>query len=844
MTHQLSLNGDWLLKDFYGEDWHWRNSHMPNSHDVRGWRPATIPGSIYADLLKNGEIPDPYVEMNSRLVEWVPARTWLFKRTFEVDTALRGQRCWLRFEGIDYEAEVFLNGVSLGTHRGMYTPAEFEITDTVQFGAENLVVVAVERAPDEYPQAGRTSRVHTHKSRMSYWWDFCPRMIQIGIWDSVALHFSRSVRIEDVFVQPKLNVSFDKANINVTVELGGEGLQLECDLIYADQVIASTRQSIGGTTLHTFFELDQPHLWWPNGYGEQALYSVNIRILDAAGNEADSRQVTFGIRQLDFVPNEGAPADARPYTLVVNGQKMYINGWNWVPKDVMYGLPQPEKLGRLLTLAQHAHVNLLRVWGGGLIETEAFYALCDRLGILVWQEFILSSSGIENLPPDDPAYIEMILREAEQIVPRKRNHPSLAVWCGGNELQYGEERPIDEAHPFIAALQTALKRLDPDRPFLPTSACGRVFSFSLENMKRDPAALQDVHGPWEHQGLTGQYALYNQVHCLLHSEFGAEGLTNLRTLEQTISAQNHWPVTLNNPVWEHRGAWWVKEPSWRTSLGERANLPELVQGTQFLQAEAVRYAVEAHSRDRYHNSGVIPWQFNEPYPMAACTSAVDYYGQPKPLYYAIARAYEPLHLSAEFATQSWLGRDQFEAQLWVTNSGQSYEAARLDARLINAKGVVLAQLTQPVSVPANVVQSIGTFHAPLTGNLDLTDVFLLDLALKVGETTARTQYVFTRAETLAPLYALPTTQLRVEQRAGGVTITNTGDHVALLVWLEDGRDLTAAGFVYFEDNYFCLLPGEQRIVLVSWRDVPQAERQVRIRAWNTNALVIKAWDSD
>ena len=184
MNRRIFLNGsDWLFKDFYGEDWRWRGSHLPDSRDQRHWRLGSVPGCPHHDLWKSGEIADPYVDRNSLLIEWIPHRSWLYKKSFTVGEEIRGQRVHLHFEGVDYQAEFFLNGESLGTHTGMFTPVIFEVTDKLFYGAENLLAVVIESAPPEEPQVGRTSRVKTVKTRMNYWWDFCPRMIHVGIWD-------------------------------------------------------------------------------------------------------------------------------------------------------------------------------------------------------------------------------------------------------------------------------------------------------------------------------------------------------------------------------------------------------------------------------------------------------------------------------------------------------------------------------------------------------------------------------------------------------------------------------------------------------------------------------------
>jgi beta-mannosidase len=843
---QISLNGnDWLFKDFYGEDWRWRNSHKPNTRDIRHWRKGNVPGSVHNDLWAIGEIPNPYFERNSLLLEWIPARTWVYKKSFQIDSVLRDKRIHLCFEGVDYEAEFFLNGELLGTHRGMYTPVVFDISEKLLYGEENLLAVVIAAAPHEQPQVGRSSAVRTHKSRMTYWWDFCPRMVHQGIWDSVFLEINDSVRIEDVFVQPKLSDDFTQATLELNLQLNStqaQSLELELSVHLGRQTIVEGKLEIpvtpGRNIISTSLSLKSPELWYPNGYGAQPLYTLDIAVY-RADTELVQHSLSFGIRKVELIANENAEANALPYTLVVNGRKIYIKGWNWVPIDVMYGVPRPEKLEHLLRLAQNAHVNLLRIWGGGLIEKEAFYNLCDQMGILVWQEFIQSSSGIDNHPSESPEMIELLVKEAEEIIPRKRNHPSLAIWCGGNELQADSEKPLDDSHPLLAALKATVHRLDPERIWLATSPTGRVFSNSLETIEADPNALHDVHGPWEYQGVTRQYSLYNQGASLLHSEFGVEGITNLKSLNASIAKEHQWPVTLDNVYWFHLGAWWVKQRIWEETFGELPDVESWQRATQFMQAEGLKYALEADRRRKYHNSGSLPWQFNEPYPMAASTSAVDYYGQPKPSYYAVAHAYEAIHLSAMFPTIAWEGRTQFDAEVWVSNSHEaSFEQVKLEIRLLGQSGNVYATWQESLGFSANSSSLLSTIQFSLAAIHE--EVFFLDMKLieEKGQIASQNRYVFVKGMNLAPLFALPSTELAVsrEEVSGELwklKLTNTGKQTALWLWLEDSRKLSAQGVVYFSENHFCLFPEESKEIEIRWLDVPMDERLLQIRAWNS-----------
>ncbi|HKY54323.1 MAG TPA: glycoside hydrolase family 2 TIM barrel-domain containing protein [Anaerolineales bacterium] len=856
MNRRISLNGnDWLFKDFYGEDWRWRNSHLPESRDQRHWRVGSVPGCPHYDLWKLDEIPDPYIDRNSLLSEWIPQRTWLYKKSFSVGEEIKGKRVHLHFEGVDYQTEFFLNGESLGTHTGMFMPVIFDVTDKLFYGGENLLAVVIESAPLEEPQVGRTSRVKTVKTRMNYWWDFCPRMVHLGIWDDVYLEVTGPVRFTDIFIRPKLSDDFRHADLLVTIELDS-AVQGTVDLEITLRQAGMFRFHLwkhydlapGLTSLETCIEMEDPRLWWPNGCGEQELYEATLRVFlaeEIGGQElaSDERTVSFGIRQVGLIPNESADPTALPYTFIVNGRKVYAKGWNWVPMDVMYSVPQPAKLERLLTLAQRANVNLLRVWGGGLIEKEAFYDQCDRLGIMVWQEFIQSSSGIDNIPSTSPEYVQLMAESAEKIVPRKRNHASLVIWCGGNELSGELELPLDSTNPVLAALKSIVERLDPDRLWLPTSPSGRVFGNTLELIAKDPTALHDIHGPWEYQGALEHYTLYNQGVSLFHSEFGVEGITNLRTLNATIKKEHQWPVDLDNPYWFHRGAWWVKRPMWDKTFGELNSVEEFVRATQFMQADGLRYALESDRRRKYHNSGTLPWQFNEPYPMAACTSAVDYYARPKPSYYAVSRAYAPLLVSARFSTLAWVGVEQFEAEAWVSNSREhSYSDVTLYMRLLGTRGDIYAERIETVSFGANRAAKLAILHVPIAHIVE--EVFFLDLQLIGSDEVilAHNRYAFTRTETLAPLLAIPATTLSISSQGSEneylLTLTNSGETTTMFVWIEDARALNAEGYTYFDDNYFCLFPNESRTVIVTWKDVAAGDRRLELSAWNTENILL------
>jgi beta-mannosidase len=417
-----------------------------------------------------------------------------------------------------------------------------------------------------------------------------------------------------------------------------------------------------------------------------------------------------------------------------------------------------------------------RVPGNGLIETREFYELCDRLGLLVWQKFSQSSSGMESRPSDDPAFVELMAADARAIVPRLRRHPSLAVWCGGNELDG------DDSTPVLAALRGVVRELDPGRAWLPTSPRGG-----------------DVHGPWEHQGLRGHYRHYESGTASLHREFGVEGMTNRRALEALVDEEHRWPADRSNPVYEHLGAWWNNAPLVQEAFGGRiADVDTMRRASQWLQYDGLRYAVEANRR---RGAGTIPWQFGESYPNAWCTAAVDHRGDPKPAYFGVARAYRDDHPSASFATCAWGGEREARARVWGAAA----------ARFVDLDGTVVAE------------SAMGELAAPL--DAFASGVFVLDLA--------RNRYVMTRTTDLAPLLDLEPATVAVELDGDRLRLRHTSGPAALGLLVEDARPYDAPGWVVLDDNMIDLLPGETRELRV------EGAGELIVEGWNVEAVRVR-----
>jgi beta-mannosidase len=828
MRSEISLNGkDWRLLGLMPDEAEWRKV-WERTPDLSTWDPpvdgewilAEVPGDVQSALLEARLIPNPYRELNSYLCEWSWNRDWIYLKEFVVPEYLKGMRAILHFDGVDYSCRVYLNRAYLGEHEGTFTPFEFDASQHLNYGELNRLWVVVGKAPDEQWQIGRTSKVRTWKPRFAYGWDWCTRLVPLGIWKGVRLIFHDGCRLLDVWVRSGL--SSDTAHLSVRTEIESAEkclLTLHIEILSEEGIVARSEQEVlvgrGGNICTTHLKVESPKLWHPNGYGEQAMYRARVS-LRRDGEELDRRDVRFGIREVRAVPNEEAPPDALPYTLEVNGRRVFIKGWNWTPLDHLYGNMTRERYERFLRLAKEANVNMLRVWGGGLIEREPFYELCDELGIMIWQEFIQSSSGIDNEPSSDEGYLRYIDAQAREIIPLRRNHPSLVIWCGGNELMDSNHNPLTFDHPAIATLKRAVEDLDPDRIFLPTSPSGPLFG-------ADPARkgkMHDVHGHWRYLGPERHYEFFNSIDPLLHSEFGVEGAANEETMLDIAPLERLWPPKRTNRIWTHHGSWWINWEVICSLFGEPKDLKEFIKASQFIQAEGLRYGIEANRRRKWRCSGTIPWQFNEAYPNTSCTNCVDFYGRPKPAYWWVRKAYEPIHVSASYPTLSWHGKERFRAEIWGSNSLQA-RTCRLETIICDLDGEIFHREFTEIDLPENSSSKLSSVEMDMP--VGFKRLFILQLKLMDGEEIlSENCYLFSAAHEpiFSPLMHAPSCSLSVERRDGYLEVFNEGPACAIFVWITPDPPDSHLG-----NNYLILIPGESR-------RIPCNARSARISAWN------------
>ncbi|WP_431835439.1 glycosyl hydrolase 2 galactose-binding domain-containing protein [Cellulomonas sp. Y8] len=907
----LDLTGPgWLVREALGDTWQWyvdapvaaRNNAADAALAAAaapGWWPATVPGSVVTDLARAGELPDPYLDRNSRAAEWTGARHWVYRRGVDLPALGSGERAVLELDGVDPSGTVLWDGEPLGRVEGLYHRFRAEVPAAAATPGVHRLAVVVDPVPPNEPQVGRTERVRVHRPRMTEGWDFCPRLPHQGLWRPARVVIDR-VHLAEVTVRADLLVAEVVDGRDGLAEFGaprrvrwsqapnsagtteatagvapgdgvvrvrgavevGDGGEAAVDVEVLDSsgaVVAARRVDLPGALdapgalgapgapsprlpgapaarpFDVTLRVPAPDLWWPRRLGTPTTYAVRLAV---AGGGRELWRGATGFRTARMVPNAGAPDDARGYTAEVNGVRLPLVGWNWAPADAQYGTITHDRVEHLVGLAAASDSAVLRVWGGGLVETEEFYDACDRAGLLVWQELSQSSSGMQSAPSEDPAFVDLMRREAAVVVPPRTHHPSLLVWGGGNELDL-DGVPLDEDRsPVLAALRDEVARLEPGRAWLPTSPTGPAFHHRADVIAAAPDDQHDVHGPWEHQGLTGQHALADAGTCLAHSEFGVEGMANRRLLDHLVPADRAWPLDRSNPVHRHLGEWWDNAPLVQQCFaGRLADVDGYRRASQHLQATGLAYAVEADRRRWPRCSLVLPWQLAESYPNTWCTAVVDHLGDPKPAFHAVARAFAPDRATLRTATTAWGGRAHAAAEVWLWSDAGVPAGSDVVARLRTADGDVLGERRWAVPDAVREPRPVGDLRHPATA-LPRAAVLLWEVAWTAadGERLDHEVVVATSAADLAPLLDLAPATVDVAVRPDGpdaalVEVAHRAGPAVVGLALLDARPAGAPGWAVLDGDPRPLLPGATRTLRARWT-APTRDRRLVLEAWN------------
>ena len=631
--------------------------------------PAQVPGSVHTDLMTAGIIPDPYLDANEKALRWMFGVDWQYRRPLLLKPAVLGERVELVFDGLDTVATIALGGAELGRTVNMHRSYRFDVT-TLADGIERDLVVDLASATDyavaerkrlgNRPNPYGTPFGFVRKMACSFGWDWGPDLRTAGIWKGVRVERWHTARIAQVrpmvtvdlgaddALAPRQAVAPGRVETHIEIERSAE-----TSLLVAVEVAAGGRTyrstaivPPGETSAVVVVDVPDASVWWPAGYGDQPLADLTVTVGDDSEGvrplDRWERRIGFRTVAVDTSEDEFGSA----FTLLVNGRPVFVKGVNWIPDDHFLTRITRDRLAFRLDQAAAAHVNLVRIWGGGIYESEDLYSLCDERGILVWQDFLLACAAY---PEEEPLRSEIEAEARENIV-RLMPHPSLAVWNGGNENLWGHEdwgwkyvlwRPGKSLtwgeHYARELLPRLVRELDPTRPYTDNSPA----SPGADRHPNDPD--RGTHHQWEVWNRV-DYSVYRSEVPRFCSEFGFQGPPSWRTLQDWVHPSGGVELTKNDPVFlVHQKADDGNrklDRGMRPHLGVPDGFTDWHWATQLNQARAVAYGIEHYRSWWPRTAGSIVWQLNDCWPVTSW-AAIDSDQRLKPLWFALRDAYAP-----------------------------------------------------------------------------------------------------------------------------------------------------------------------------------------------------------
>lgn len=626
--------------------------YIPNSMAVGlfpsppfGPMKVKVPGSVQNALLENKLIKDWNYGMNSLDCEWIENRQWVFKTMLPNEWFRGNNKFRVGFKGLDDNGKVFLNAKLIGTFDNAFIPYTFDLSNALK-PMDNELMIVFDLPPRNLAQVHYTSKIKDFKPRFYYSWDWAKRVVQMGVWD-------------DVFVESVPQIDFSEIEylkVLPTASKDKDEGSLYLQATFKDSFFSKNkvRVQLKDTKGKVFFDKKYPSVdikrgiefknlkierWYPNGWGKQPLYTITCSMLDKDDNEIQTVEKTIGFKHLEWLSCKGAAIDSDPWICSVNNNPIFLQGVNWTPIRPNFADLTKSDYEKLLSTYKRLGLNTIRVWGGAFAEKDWLYDLCDQYGIMIWQDFPMSSSALDNYPPTDAAVIQEMAKTVRVYVKRLRSHVSIIQWCGGNELmELGDVSPVTNKHPMINSLYEIVATEDPTRRFIPGSPSGPSIWGGRSNFGK--GINWETHGPWKipYDEANKDYSIesvrdyWRKNDVLMNSEVGVGGASSVELLEKYSGGFNPFPASFDNILWRQQYSFWT---DWDDYLREHSNsepkdLTTYVNWSQKRQAETLAIALE-YTKNRFPNSGgFLIWMGHDCFPVTANSSIIDFEGNLKP----------------------------------------------------------------------------------------------------------------------------------------------------------------------------------------------------------------------
>ena len=799
--------------------WQFRQIMSGAEQGENGWLPATVPGDVHLDLLANKKITDPFFRDNEAKLQWIEKESWEYQLSFEVtpDLLARSQ-VDLVFDGLDGAAEVSVNGAKLlsadNSFRIWRVPAKSHLHAgknllSIVFPSPIKAAAAVAAGDPWQPKTKVEAKTYIRKPAYEYGWDWGPRFVTSGIWKQVRLEAWDKLRIADFAIRQR-DVSREVAHLDAEVEIeaasaGTATVSVQYSGDGKSGAHASTVSvHAGRNVIDLPIEIQKPKLWYPAGYGEQPLYNFEAMVL-SGGAIVQSKKVKAGLRSI--VLHRELDKWGRSFEFIVNGIPVFAKGADVIPFDSFPNRVTTANYRRILQSARDANMNMIRHWGGGYYESDEFYAICDELGIMIWEDFMFGN----DWQPGTYAFKLNIEAEAEDQVRRLRNHPSIVIWCGNNETESAfswAPRPglpadvkfqmwQDYLTEFSGILPRVVAQLNIETPYWPSSPSADYEPLSDNYKSGDTHDWSVWHG-------RVPFSEYEKHHWRFVTEYGFQSFPEMRTVESFTQPEDRTglftPVMLAHQK-NNEGNSLIQDYTNKDYPAPK-DFTSFLYVSQVVQAEGIKIGTEHWRRSRPETMGSIFWQLNDCWPVASWSS-IDYYGRWKALQYYARRFYAPILVSPHV--------EEGSLKVYIVSDKVKAEPVTLRARLMDFDGKVLLEESHDVKVTP--LASKIYLDWPLkkltdAGAADTSRVFVV-AELSAGNALLSRNLVY-----LAPVKEvhLKPAQLKVETTGanGRYKINVSSTVLARSVYLSFG-DLD----VQLSDNYFNLLPGETAEISVT-----------------------------
>ena len=774
-------------------NWSFRTINSKTSH------PATVPGNIYSDLIDNSIIEDTFIGDNEFKLQWVSDSTWIYQTRFDVSsTILNKENIDLNFEGLDTYAQVYLNDSLILSSNNAFRNYKVPVKDFVLLNNSLSIKFTPTHIKEEIEKnkLGYTlpegRRIFTRKAQFQYGWDWGPSLNTIGIWKGVSLNAWNDAKIEHVFLKKK---SYTKDQAKITAKITLSDPPKEPTLIVLS--IAGKDFSFpiqAGNEKKEFdvpLTIDNPKFWWPHNLGEPYLYEVDIKLRKGAV-VTDNVKVNHGVRNVSLISDDDQYGQS--FYFMINGIPVYMKGANYIPQHSLQNRVTDAHYENLLQDVVDANMNMLRVWGGGIYENNIFYDLCDRKGILVWQDFMYACA----MYPGDEPFLRNAEKEAEDQLLRLRNHPSIVLFCGNNENSEGWHRWgwqngktkaqkdkiwADYLKLFDSILPNQVAKYTDVDYWESSPKYGRGNpKYQSEGDAHDWWVWHDAY-PFEH---------FEDFVPRFMSEFGFQSFPSadvMKFINQSDDIQIDTKAIRSHQK-HHRGFEFID-----LYIGIDYLIPDNDEDyiflSQLVQARGMRIGIEAHRRAKPYNMGTLYWQLNDCWP-GISWSSIDHFGNWKALHYEAKDAFENVLISFE--------RHNDRVNVYIVNDLITSLDESLEMKLIDFDGNVLWSASKQIKVPSSSSNLVNSFSidSGLTSKWN-------QVLLQVNFGNSTSTYFFVKPKELA---------LKNNEIEFDVEKVNEGYLISMSsISLQKGVMLSTTAKGHFSDNYFDLYPNEIKQVL-------------------------------